>query len=219
MDDVGICNLALYAIGHTKKIAALNEPSDEAEACQSLYAQDRDEVFEAAQPFRRRSAPAALNATTLELGAVPAQWLYAYELPADALPKGLIRVLPKGWQGRQFNEEDKVPFDVEYDGVLGHDIVLTDELNPTFIYNARVEDAAQYPPTLCRAIADRMAVDLVPALRKDVKLILPAEQKYRLSLARATASLRRSVQPDLDPLPPHLAAFVRARRRLLTSGR
>jgi hypothetical protein len=203
--EVGICNLALNAIGHTKFITALNENSDEADVCELNYAQCRDEVLEAIDwPFAtRRAEPAAITASTLELGEVPDEWDYAYLLPADCLPNGLRRIVFTGT--RVVLPENQIKFVVEYDGALETSIVLTDEQDPQIVYTARIEDVARFSPLFKRALAERLAVECVRGLRKDAKLIPTHWSMYQAALGRAIAAAKKSQKPDNDPLPAHIA--------------
>jgi hypothetical protein len=202
--DVDICNLALIAIGHTKLIQNFEEDSTEADVCQTVFEQCRDEVLEAvAWPFAtRRSAPARLTATTLELGDVPDEWSYAYALPADCVPNGLRRI---STGSRNLRDDEETPFVVEYDGELEQLIVLTDDDAPEFVYTARIEDTTLYSPTFVRALAERIAIELVRGLRKDAKLVPLHAQAYQAALGKAVAAAKRNQHPDPAPLPEHIA--------------
>lgn len=204
LSDVDISNLALLAIGHTKTIAALNERSEEARACAEVYPQAVDELLEIfAWPFAtRRSQPAQLDATTLDLGAVPSGWSYAYALPADCVPNGLRRVYP-GVRAPRADQE--TPHAIEYDGATDQVVVLTDDSAPEFIYTARIEDTAKFSALFGRAVAEQMATDLIRALRKDLKLLPLQEQKAAAALAKAQAAAKRGEQPDQDPVPSWIA--------------
>jgi hypothetical protein len=203
--DVDICNLALHAIGHTKGIGALTvEDSEEAAACLVQYAQCRDEVLEDAEwPFAtRRSAPAALDGTTLDLGAVPDEWTYAFALPADCVPNGLRRI-SVGVRNLSPGQEPK--FVVEYDGTLQSNVVFTDEKTPEFVYTARITNTALFSPAFVRALAARIAVELIPALRKDLSKVDGQWKLYQFWLGKAKSKAKSSEKPDTEPLPPQIA--------------
>lgn len=205
--EVTICNLALNAIGVTSYISSLTEDSDEAKACQIAYPQARDEELEVTSPSwaTARDRPAPLDPTTLDLGEVKGGWKYAYALPADCLPNGLRNV----YSGvRAPRDDQQIRFAVEYDGATQQVIILTDQENPEFVYTARIEDATRFPATFGRAVAERMAKDLIRGLRKDLKLL---EEQRRLSgeaSSIAVASAGRAQKQDPEP-----ENFITAARR------
>src|ERR1700737_379253 len=92
--EVDICNLALLQIGDTNLITDLKGDTLEAQACNALYAQNRDETLQELswQFANRRLKPAPLVATTLALGAVPTGWAYAFAMPDDCVGKDLIGI-------------------------------------------------------------------------------------------------------------------------------
>jgi hypothetical protein len=148
-----ICNLALFAIGHTKTVADVDtEKSEEAFACKRLFPQALDEVLEAGAWPPRRTRPAQITATTLDLGEVPAGWTYAYALPADCVPNGLQRIYPGT---RNPRSDQETPHAIEWDAATGQFIVLTDDDAPEFLYTPRVETTAKYAASFARAVAER----------------------------------------------------------------
>jgi hypothetical protein len=200
MTKVQICNLALNSIGHTKFIEDLTE-SRRGDVCNEVFDACLDEVLEAFEwPFATRHAtPAQLDATTLDLGAVPSGWTYAYALPADCVPNGLRRIYPGTRNPRR---DQETPFAIEYDGATDQTIVLTDDDAPEFIYTARVTNAALYSGSFGRALSRTGSRSTcVLGLRKDAKLAQQAETGVRARLAKAAASAQRSVKPDEPPAP------------------
>lgn len=201
---VDISNLGLFAIGHSKPIAALTEKSDQARACARLYPQSLDEVLESFPwPMAmRRARPAQLDPTTLDLGAVPDGWAFAYALPADCVPNGLRKVYP-GTRNPRVDQE--TPHAIEFDGKTNQVIVLTDDDSPEFMYTARPPDSTRFSASFVRAVADALAVELIPALRKDLKLVPTQMQKAALSLAKAQSAAKRGEMPDQVPPPSWIA--------------
>lgn len=196
-----ICNLGLFDIGHTKTIGNVDtERSEEAIVCRGLYDQALDEVLEMwAWPFAtRRSQPAQLDGTTLDLGAVPDGWTYAYALPDDCVPNGLRRIYP-GTRNPRSDEE--TPHAIEYDGETDQVIVLTDDDAPEFVYTARITNTPKYAASFSRAVAARLGVYLITALRKDLKLVPLQEAKAGKALGEAISSAKRAVMPDQEPAP------------------
>lgn len=197
-DEVTICNLALNAIGVTAYIAALDEGSNEANACALAYPQARDEELEVTAPTwaTRRARPAQLDPAQLDLGEVSGGWAYAYALPDDALPNGLRSV----YGGiRAPRDDEQIRFAVEYDGNTGQAVVLTDEPTPEFVYTARITDPARFPATFARAIAERMAKDLIRGLRKDLRLLEVQRKISGEASGTAVASAGRASNPDPEP--------------------
>jgi hypothetical protein len=126
--------------------------SEEAFACKRLFPQALDEVLEAGAWPPRRTRPAQLTATTLDLGEVPAGWTYAYALPADCVPNGLQRIYPGT---RNPRSDQETPHAIEWDAATGQFIVLTDDDAPEFLYTPRVETTAKYAASFARAVAER----------------------------------------------------------------
>jgi hypothetical protein len=208
--EVEICNLALNGIGHTQFITSLDEDSVEANVCKLSYPQIRDEALEVLKPSfaTRRSRPAALVATTLDLGAVPGGWKYAYALPADCVPNGLREVQSSdGSSVRNPRPDQEIPFAIEYDSKTGQVLVLTDQEKAELVYTARLEDATKYTATFLRALAERMGPDLVRGIRKDPRLLQQAAATSASATAAAVSSAGRAekVSPE-DPVPFHIAA-------------
>src|SRR4051812_47202369 len=194
-DEVTICNLALNAIGVTAYISDLNESSDEANACRLAYPQARDEELEVTAPSwaTRRVRPAALDPAQLDLAGGAGGWAYAYALPHDALPHGLR----SGFSGiRPPPGDQQIRVAVGYDGNTGQAIVLTDQETPEFVYTARITDPARFPATFARAIAERMAKDLIRGLRKDLRLLEAQRRMSGEASGTAAASAGRASKPD-----------------------
>lgn len=205
--EVTICNLALNAIGVTSYISSLTEESDEAKACQIAYPQARDEELEVTAPSwaTRHVKLALLDETTLDLGAVSGGWKYAYALPADALPNGLRSLYPGI---RNPSDAQQIRYAIEYDGATGQAVVLTDQEDAEAVYTARIEDATRFPATFGRAIAERMAKDLIRGLRKDLKLLDAQRRISGEASSIAVASAGRAERPDPEP-----ENFITAARR------
>jgi hypothetical protein len=196
-----ICNLALVLIGDSKGIASIDEGSIESDVCLAVYEQDRDEVLSAfAWPFATSHVrPAPIDSTTLALGGVPSGWLYAYAMPADALRVRSIftalGALP----------ESSSTFAPEYDPLLQEQIILSNYDAPDFLITFRVTDVTKFPPLFVRALAGRIAEDLVLGLRKDPKLGQVAHAYYLQALADAKVDALKG--QNLEPwTPAHITA-------------
>lgn len=199
-----VCNLALIQIQHTKFVQDIEtEDSPEADVCNEVYDQDRDETLEAAPwPFAsRRWKPAALAAAVLDGGVVPTGWLYAYPAPPD-------RIKTRGiWTGRRNPAtRDEIPFDEGYDSQLQAIILLTDQPSPEFIYTARIEQVTLYSPSFVRMLAQRIAVDLAMGVKKDPEMAKELFAAWELAAGAATQAALESVQADHNPRPAHIRA-------------
>lgn len=205
--EVTICNMALNAVGHTAFISSMDENSEEANVCRLAYPQARDEELEVTAPAwaTRHARLGLLDDTTLDLEEVSGGWKYAYALPADALPNG-FRSIYSGV--RAPSDDHQVRFAVEYDAATGQVIVLTDQQDAEAVYTARIEDPTRFPATFARAIAERMAKDLIRGLRKDLKLIEAQRRISSEASSTAVASAARAAKPDPEP-----ENFITAARR------
>lgn len=205
LSKTDISNLALLGIGHTKTVGNIDtERSAEATACKTFFPQALDEVLEVFDwPFaRRHTKPAQLDASTLDLGLVPGGWSFAYALPADCVPNGLRKLYPGV---RNPRDDQETPFAIEYDGATDQVIVLTDDTAPEMIYTARIGNTQKFSATFARGVAETMGVDLIRALRKDLKLVPEQKQIAAQAIAVAQAAALRGQRPDRDPPPSWMA--------------
>lgn len=223
--DVDICNKALLRVGHTQFIEHLT-PADgsvEQDVCNRCYADCVDEVLSSAfWPFAtRRWLPAQIAPGTLSSGAVPTGWTYAYPLPPDLIslrsiaPSNLLNVqlglLPVNLNAifaglRSQREDQQTPFTVEYDSKLQANIALTDAATPEWIYTVRITDPNLFDANFVNALAWRLAQELAPSLRKDMKVLAGCKSMYEASVGDAAASAKRGVRPDQEPPPSWISA-------------
>lgn len=203
--EAAICNVALARIGHTLFIDTLDDASAEAEVCKRLYPACRDEVLETQHwPFAtRRYKPAAILATTLDLGDVPSGWAYAFALPADGIPNGIQRIE----SGLTVEREDQaVPYDVEYDNKTQQNILLANAATPEIVYTMRLLDTKRFSPSFDSAVAWRLAIDLILPLRKDPQTAIRVMAAYKDAIGKAGSTALQSVRPGVEPKPQHLTA-------------
>lgn len=202
-----ICNMALVQIQHSRLLDDVDtDDSPEADVCKLFYDQDRDEALEAAPwPFAtRRYKPAALDATTLDSGAVPSGWSYAYAAPADLIKlRGIFDTVRNPGLDQQW------PFDVHYDANLQANIILTDKAPDAsvpveFIYTARITAEALFPASFARLLALRLAPDLALGIAKDPQLAKGLMGAYEMALGNAVRTALEGVHPDPPPLAQHI---------------
>lgn len=197
-----ICNLALVLIGQTTPVVSLTaDDSEQADVLNMVFEQDRDEVLAVfSWPFATsRVKPAPIDATTLNLGAVPGGWGFAFAMPADALRVRSIFTALNGLP------DDSAGFDIAYDPTLGARIILSNDDAPEFLITFRITDVKQFPPLFVRALAGRLAEDLVLGLRKDPKMGQVAHAYYLSQLAEAKADALKG-QNLGNWIPAHIAA-------------
>lgn len=186
--DAQICNAALLRIGTTATIDSLNEPTNEAQVCNALFARNRDLLL-AAHPwsFAMKHQQLALLAGVERTG-----WTYCYSLPSDCL------VAREIWSGeRRPSVKDRIVFSIE-DNTSAR-ILLTDAATPTLIYTYRVENGLLFSAAFSEALAWKMAVDLALALRKDGSIYAQAKSEAELALQRAMVQSVNEQVYDRDP--------------------
>lgn len=191
---VAICNLALSRVGISSTIAALDETSQEAIACNAVYEQARDEVLrDFPWPFARKY---------VELGLVEEEpnddWDYSYRYPSDCIRA--LRLVSGDPQGRT-----RIPFQ------LGHDdsgrLLFTDEEDAELIYTARFTDPAHFDPTFASALAWRIAVDIAAPLARSDSQRERAEAGYKQALAQARVD---ALNEEVEAAPAE-AEWIQAR--------
>jgi hypothetical protein len=202
-----VCNLALSRVGVTQFIDDLDtDQSLEAEVCRRHYDNCLQQVLESAPwPFAtRRYKPAPINPATLDYGAVPSGWGYAYPVPADAVSHSSVHSL---WTGlRNPREDDKSELAVGYDGTSGNIILLCNENAPEFLYSVLVADPTKFTATFASCLAYRLAVELALALPKDRAKSRDMADAYQHELDQAWTTAQRGVQAGQDPDPDFIAA-------------
>lgn len=188
MDDVGVCNQALSAIGSQATIASLTEASTEAAACLVHYATTRDLLLrEHRWNFARKQQALALLKAALGTpenptnGAASAQppspWLYEYAYPAKCLALRYILPLtnsnpqaaavpltsaPQSTPSRQLGPP--IPFIAAGDSdAQGNDIkvILTDQPQAVLIYTGQILDPNVWDVGMQTAMIGRLAQKLV----------------------------------------------------------
>lgn len=146
LSDIALCSRALLKIG-AQTIAALDDGSAEAEVAANLYPGIRDAML-AGFPWRFATAQATLP----QLAAKPvADWLFAYQLPAD-----LLRVLSAGspyfGSGLAFH-------------VLGEQLHCNAQ-SVTLTYLRRAAES-EFPAHFAEALVARLAAEFALPLTED----------------------------------------------------
>ena len=157
--DVSICAKALVKLG-IPPITSFNEPRAEAEVARELYPTVRDGLL-AAYPWSFTIAQADLQQ---DPNAQPADFRYAYLLPAD-----LLRTISAGTGGRGRGLIFRIR----------GDRLVTDSPSVTLTYQKRVPES-QFPPFFVNALIARLAAEFAIPLTEATSR---AEALQRLAAA------------------------------------
>jgi len=209
---IEICNRAITEIGGYP-IQALTEQTKEAQTCSLLYAPARDEVLRA-HPwnFATRRVTLALLSETYT------GWTYAYQYPTDCLLVREIYDATSVTPGNYGLTEQaifentravsyKPEFEVAADSTLTSKVILTEKENAVLIYTARVTDTNMFDPLFTRALALRLAADLVTPMKGDPQMKQRLEEQSYRAIMQAEADNANECQKD----PDNASTFVSAR--------
>jgi len=192
--ETSLCNRALQMIG-AGRIQTITDPgSAAARACNSLYAEIRDEVM-AVHEWQFAKARQVL--AQLSSGP-PFGYEYAYQLPSECLrPLRLHNELEIGREIEWEVEGDELYCDLESDVQLH--------------YIKRITDASKFPPMFKSSFCTRLSSDLAMILKKDAKLQKSQLDIYYKLLPSQSATDARSENQPLPNHNPELGIFARAR--------
>jgi len=174
---VDICNLALKRLG-VAAIVALDEGTDRASACATLYPATRDRLL---REFEWNFAQVRVNLT--KLSTVPA-FGYGAEYALPTLPLAL-----------KINETD--PPDAEYDievavnpvdGTVTSPVIRTDETSLGVRYTAQITDVSRWSASFVDVVAWELAAQLAYPLTES-----PGKAKELSSIAANALQHARSV--------------------------
>jgi hypothetical protein len=166
---VSICNNAIIKVGG-KLITSLNDATNEAKVCRTLYEDVRNAVFRE-HPWNCITDRKVLNelSTTPEFG-----FDHQYQLPTDC-----VRVLtlnderfPLIRNGMVYPGLDQKRFRIE-----GRKI-LTDEGEAKILYISKVDDPNQYDPLLLEAVATRLAAEIAYPVTRNASLVTQMWNNY-----------------------------------------
>lgn len=194
--EAQLCNVALLRVGERQTIDSLEENTQAARACKSLYQSARDTCLEA---FWWTFATKRL--TLAESMESRDGWEFAYAMPSDCLVPRYI------WTGiRNPTPQQRTPFAVELNATNSGYLVLADSRTsfadseaPLLVYTARVETVALFPPLFADAVAWKLACDLTLGLAVKPQLLPAMAQGYAIALNKAIASDLRVGEEDVAP--------------------
>lgn len=173
--DVAICNEALSLIG-ADRITSLEDDHKNARLCALLYPSSRDLVLSEHDWACARHRQSLTDVA----GDIESEFDYQYQLPEDPLCLAI-----RGVQG--------APSAVWVrEGRLLH----TDEESVVLVYTKRVTDARELDAWVGRAIAIRLAADLVTAMKGEGKQYQLLEAMYERARVRAQYLDERDSRPE-----------------------
>jgi hypothetical protein len=189
--EAQLCNIALLRTGERQTIDSLEEATEAARACKSLYAPARDACLEDHQwSFATKRVVLAETTQTRD------GWTYAYAMPSDCLvPRYIYAGL------RNPAPASRIRFAVELNDAGDGSLLLGDfeAAGYPLVYTARVETVALFTPLFVDALAWRLAIDLALAITVKPQVGLAMRQGYQQALNRAIASDLRLGEDDVEP--------------------
>lgn len=229
--EVNICNRALQSIATRTQISSLTEGSVEANNCNLIYADTRDEVLSMAHwNFAKKfdylsllkqapGTPGGLaSATQWSAAFPPPGWLYEYAYPSDAVSiRSVVQQPVNAYVGTPFtsNGQSSYPylvgggsrFEVVTDFVSGGqaNVIVTNQYQAIGIYTMRVTNTGLFSPLFVEALVQALAAKLSLALSGNVGL---AETKFAQANAMIMAARAEDANEGLtviDNVPDWLA--------------
>lgn len=189
--EAQLCNIALLRVGERQTIDSLEETTEAARACKSLYAPARDACLE--EHWWTFATKRVVLATSTE---ERAGWEYAFAMPSDCLVPQYI------YTGiRNPAPASRLRFAQELNDAGDGYLILGDFDSTTspLVYTSRIENVRLFPPMFADAVAWRLAVDLALGLTVKPQVGLAMRQGYQIALNRAIASDLRLGEDDVEP--------------------
>lgn len=174
---VGICNMALGAIGQSETIASLQENSKAARICRTYYESARDQMLSDFNwPF------ATTTVALADIGSPQPGWEFRYRYPVECLKA--IEIIPAGWPWHDpLPIELRPRFQVGY-GEAGR-VINTNEAGAALRYIVSVTDTEQYNPLYVDALSLLLATKIALPLAVNQPMYNLAMQRYLDSVQRA----------------------------------
>lgn len=192
--EVSLCNRALQMIGAGRIQSLTDAGSAAARACNSLYAEIRDEVMAAHEwQFAKARKVLAQLSEGPEFG-----YDYAYQLPSDCLrPLRLNNEIVLGKEVEWESEGDQLFCDLESDVQLH--------------YIKRITDPTKFSAMFKSSFCTRFSSDLAMILKKDKELQKSQLDIYYKLLPSQSSTDARSENQPLPDSNAELGTFARAR--------
>ena len=169
--EVDIVNTALSHLGDEAEVISINPPDDTVQAKQAgrFYPIARDQLLDL-HPWTFAASRAVL---ALKAGSAPADWGYAYALPALCVkPRGIYRAGSSDHTG----SED---FEIEEDGSGGR-VLYTDVPDAVLRFTRQVRDTTKFTPGFTAALARLLASLLAGPIVKGATGMQVAQAHYKI---------------------------------------
>lgn len=174
--DVSICNMALYKVGHSQRINALDEDSIAAQLCNEMHPLCRDRLLEMFDwGFARKEVQLT------EVGDEPTNWVYQYQYPSDCIK--VRRILSTS--SRSPVAAEKIPYEIRYNTVNEGQSICTDAEDAIIVYTARITNTRIFPLSFNHALSWLLAGELVSPLSLDPKYIALVQKNFPIALNEA----------------------------------
>ncbi|ALC13832.1 hypothetical protein [Sphingopyxis sp. 113P3] len=204
MTTVALYNQALAELA-APSIASLNEPSNEAQACNAVAHAIMNELLDWTDWHWTETYQVLAQVTNDR----PAEWLFAYALPADCAAPLAVRgvepaatSLPLGGP-RTFPAQAAMPLAF----IVSNGKVYTNVETATLVYNRTAD--FQLPPLVARAYVLELAARVCYAIKKDRKLKDELRREAAFAKAEAIAD-ERNKSPRQEPRWISDAEYARA---------
>lgn len=204
MTSVALCNQAMIELA-APSIASLNEPSSEARACAAVAFVIMDEVLDWTDWHWTETRQLLAQVPNDR----PAEWMFAYALPADCSAPIAIRRSEAAATGlpmagpATFPRQDTIPLAF----TVADGKVYTNVEQATLVYNR--SENFQLPALVKRAYVLELAARTCYAIKKDAKREGVLIQKAGYARAEAISDERNKV-PRLAPRYISDAEYARA---------
>ena len=190
--EVQICNMALGRIGCSQFINSLDDLSNEARVCKSVYLFTLERVLQDFPwPF------ATKYAQLQDIGTPVVPWGYRYRYPSDCLQ--IHRVLFE-------SKVSGVPYAVINDDANDAKAILCDYETAVVEYTANITKVSLFSPAFANLFAWAISSEIATPLSADPKYAQAANATYARILAEAGALAYGESQQDTLPDGELLAA-------------
>lgn len=186
-----ICNVALRRIA-SQPIAELLEDTEEARACNDLYASSRDALLQRFPwPFAtRRVFLSKIDEIDEDTDLRKESWAFSYALPSDCL---VARQLWPGARSAYVNQ--RIPFTTEHDAAGQRQVLYCDldsASSPVeLLYLARVENPVLFSPLFADALSWLLAAELALCLVDRASSEAKCRARYEEAFDRASVAAQR----------------------------
>lgn len=197
-DKTEIYNLALFSIGHSRRVHSPTEDSTERRNCEAIYEQSKRGLLTMAN-WSFAKTGVALSLT----GQKPKGWAHEYYYP-----QGCIKALEIA---RDHDAQPEIPFQtaLRYDEVSGKEtrVIWTDEAGANLIYIRDVQSPAVFTPKFIDTLTHYMAIPLARIMSNNSRTPADMTQLFQYHLSEAI----RSGEAEAQDKPEQDAEWIKER--------